>query len=225
MKLVVLGSLGAALLSLAQVAFAQSGETLETSNNDGGEEVRVKASNFKDQRVKDLLTPNNLSPEVSFRCGMFYAPKQEGRKPKAKIFILPKRFKIEPATFAEYNITGGDDLSCGNNIPDTEPNKPMDQYCFKLFEKFVQNNDMSSDSKVRDPKKYTMGDDLCEYLTKVGVPKNKAPPNKNFPKGIQVGFYYNKCTDKQWYDTRLRMTQTVCCKLDEAGDVLKYSGC
>ena len=59
------------------------------------------------------------------------------------------------------------------------------------FEKFVNNNNMKSASKVRDPKKFSMGDDLCEYLTKVGVPKNKAPPNKNFPKGIQVSSYYS----------------------------------
>ena len=45
---------------------------------------------------------------------------------------------------------------------------------------------MTSPSKVRDPKGYSMGDDLCEYLTKVGVPKTKVPPNKNFPKGIKV---------------------------------------
>ena len=57
---------------------------------------------------------------------------------------------------------------------------------FPQFDAFVQNNNMTSPSKVRDPKGYSMGDDLCEYLTKVGVPKTKAPPNKNFPKGIQV---------------------------------------
>jgi len=223
MKLAV--SLGAAAICLAQVALAvgPTGDTLETAN----EEVRVKAENFEDKEVQDLLTPNNLDPGVSFRCGMFYAPKQAGKKPKAKIFILPKRFMIEPATFAEYNITGTDNLSC-DTLKDGEGNDPMNVYCYKLFEKFVENNKMDSPSKVRDPKGYSMGDDLCEYLTKVGVPKTKAPPNKNFPKGIQVGFYYNKCTDKLWYDTKLRMTETVCCKCQgdcTDADTLKYSGC
>ena len=26
---------------------------------------------------------------------------------------------------------------------------------------------------------------------------------------FQVGFYYNKCNDKKWYDTKLRMNSTV----------------
>ena len=68
----------------------------------------------------------------------------------------------------------------------------VDEFLFLLevkffqFDEFVQNNNMTSPSKVREPKAYSMGDDLCEYLTKVGVPKAKVPPNKNFPKGIQV---------------------------------------
>ena len=45
---------------------------------------------------------------------------------------------------------------------------------------------MGSKSQVRDPAKYTMGDDFCDYLTKVGVPKKKAPPNKKYPEGIRV---------------------------------------
>ena len=58
MKLAV--SLGAAAICLAQVALAvgPTGDTLETAN----EEVRVKAENFKDKEVQDLLTPNNLDP-------------------------------------------------------------------------------------------------------------------------------------------------------------------
>ena len=62
---------------------------------------------------------------------MFYSPKQEGAKPKAKIFILPKRFKIEGATFAEYDIPGGDSLSC-DSLADGEGNDPINSYCYKV---------------------------------------------------------------------------------------------
>lgn len=202
------------------LAKAQTGDDLEVKD----EEVRVKAENFENEAVRDLLTPNDLTPDVSFRCGMFYSPNKVGAKPKAKIFILPKRFKIEKATFEEFETSKG--LYSGKtceDIQEGEPQLEMDKYCFGLFQRFVEKNNMLSGSKVRDPTKHRMGDDFCEYLTKVGVPKENLPPNKRFPKGIQVGFYYNKCNDKKWYDTTLRMEETVCCKLD--GDTLKYNAC
>jgi len=179
---------------------------------------------FDDPVVRDLLTANQLPKNVSFRCGMFYSPNKVGAKPKAKIFILPKRFKIENATFEEFESSKGlySGKTC-DDMKDGEAQQDIDKYCFGLFKKFVENNNMKSGSKVRDPEKHTMGDDFCEYLTKVGVPKENSPPNKRFPKGIQVGFYYNKCNDKKWYDTTLRMDETVCCKL--AGDTLKYNAC
>jgi len=180
---------------------------------------------IEDPVVRDLLTANDLPKNVSFRCGMFYSPNKVGAKPKAKIFILPKRFKIENATFEEFKDAKGlySGNTCDDGIEDGKPQFEMEKYCFGLFKKFVENNNMKSGSKVRDPVKHSMGDDFCEYLTKVGVPKDKVPPNKKFPKGIQVGFYYNKCNDKKWYDTTLRMEETVCCKLD--GDTLKYNAC
>jgi len=203
--LVLLGAAGA----LGQeFTGGPSGDKLEQE----GDEVQVKASNFNDTRVQDLLTPNNLDPLESFRCGMFYSPPTVGDKPRAKIFILPKRFKIEKSTFEvikDLDWTGG---TC-DTLKDGQPDDSMDQYCYTLFKKFTDNNDMDTGSKVRDPKKYAMGDDLCEYLTKVGIPKRALPPNakKGTENGIQVGFYYNKCNDKKWYDTKLRMNSTVCC--------------
>jgi len=211
-------SLAVLMVGLTGLAMAQTGNDLEVKN----EEVRVKAENFEDKKVKDLLTPNNLTADVSFRCGMFYSPKKVGAKPKAKIFILPKRFKIEKATFDEIKDIEYSGKTCAD-MKDGEPQPDMDKYCFALFKKFVENNNMETGSKVRDPKAFRMGDDFCEYLTKVGVPKERAPPNKNFPKGIQVGFYYNKCNDKKWYDTKLRMTENVCCKI--GGDTLVYDAC
>ena len=61
-------------------------------------------------------------------------------------------------------------------------------FLYFQFKKFTDNNDMDTGSKVRDPKKYAMGDDLCEYLTKVGIPKRALPPNakKGTENGIQV---------------------------------------
>ena len=28
---------------------------------------------------------------------------------------------------------------------------------------------------------------------------------------FQIGFYYNTCTDKSWYDTGLRLPEMLCC--------------
>ena len=28
---------------------------------------------------------------------------------------------------------------------------------------------------------------------------------------LQIGFYYNMCSDKTWYDTGLRLPQNLCC--------------
>merc|ERR1711962_716171 len=179
---------------------------------------------FDDPRIRDLLTANDLSKNVSFRCGMFYAPEsgdviKPEAKPKAKIFILPKRFKIEKATFDEVKDIEYSGKTC-SDMTNGKPEEDMEKYCTALFQKFVENNNMETGSKVRDPKAHTMGDDFCEYLTKVGVPIKRAPPNKKYPDGINVGFYYNKCNDKKWYDTQLRMTEKVCCSI--SGDTLVY---
>jgi len=206
----------ALVVGLAGVVMAQN----EIQTND--DEVKIDKNRFKDKKVQDLLTPNNLDPGVSFRCGMFYSPNEVGAKPKAKIFILPKRFLIAKSTFDNFKDIEYSGKTC-DDMKDGEPQSEIDQYCFKLFKAFVDRQKMGSKSQMRDPEKYTMGDDFCDYLTKVGVPKDKTPPNKKYPNGIQVGFYYNKCNDKKWYDTTLRMDNTVCCKLD--GDNLVYNAC
>jgi len=209
---------------MAGVAMAQTGDDIQTKD----EEVKIDKDRFKDEKIKDLLTPNDLEPDVSFRCGMFYSPENgdqpiDGAKPKAKIFILPKRFKVEKATFDEFEGIEYSGKTC-SDMADGEAQSDIDQYCNKLFTGFVDRQKMGSKSQVRDPAKYTMGDDFCDYLTKVGVPKKKAPPNKKYPEGIRVGFYYNKCNDKTWYDTKLRMTETVCCKLGTEGKLV-YNAC
>jgi len=205
------------------MATAQTGDNIDQTEDN---EVKIDVDRFKDKNIKDLLTPNNLEPDVSFRCGMFFSPNEVGAKPKAKVLILPKRFKIEAATFEDDALIKGKIEYSGktcSDMTDGEPQPDMDKFCHKLFQGFVDRQTMTSKSQVRDPDLYRMGDDFCEYLTKVGVPKDKLPPNQRFPNGIQVGFYYNKCNDKKWYDTTLRMTQTVCCKVD--GEDLKYNAC
>ena len=47
------------------------------------------------------------------------------------------------------------------------------------------------------------------------------PGHPRFPKGLQIGFYYNVCTDKTWYDTELRGPKNVCCK----PRTKKFAGC
>ena len=50
--------LGAAGVFCQEFTGGPSGDKLEQE----GDEVQVKASNFNDTRVQDLLTPNNLDP-------------------------------------------------------------------------------------------------------------------------------------------------------------------
>ena len=72
----------------------------------------------------------------SFRCGMFYSPPTVGDKPRAKIFILPKRFKIEKSTFEvikDLDWTGG---TC-DTLKDGQPDDSMDQYCYTLVRLFL----------------------------------------------------------------------------------------
>ena len=38
------------------------------------------------------------------------------------------------------------------------------------------------------------------------------PGHPRFPNGLKIGFYYNVCTDKRWYDTEIRAPERVCCK-------------
>ena len=65
---------------------------------------------------------------------------------------------------------------------------------------------------------YRMGDDLCELVS--NKTKIRSLPNRRFRKGLTVGFYYNSCGEKTWYDTEMRMPMNVCCDRDE-----KYVDC
>merc|ERR1711962_1639022 len=121
--------------------------------------LEVDLESYEDPKIRDLLTANDLSKNVSFRCGMFYAPEsghviKPEMKPKAKIFILPKRFKIEKATFDEVKDIEYSGKTC-SDMTNGEPEEDMEKYCTALFQKFVENNNMETGSKVRDPKAHT----------------------------------------------------------------------
>ena len=44
---------------MAGVAMAQTGDDIQTKD----EEVKIDKDRFKDEKIKDLLTPNDLEPE------------------------------------------------------------------------------------------------------------------------------------------------------------------
>merc|ERR1719322_340610 len=174
--------------------FEDNNENFE-DNSDTKFPSPPSAEGQTDPRVKDLLTPNNLDPGVSFRCGMFYSGLEYDKKPKAKIFILPKRF---PTTCPRQPEELG----------------PVEAKCVELFKVFLERNTLVTPSKVRDPKIDSLGDDLCTLLATKKL--RKLPPNKFFPDGIAIGFYFNACKSKKWWDTRLRMEANLCCYKDES---------
>ena len=68
-------------------------------------------------------------------------------------------------------------------------------------------------SPSRRNKGNTIGDDLCQTLKNAGMKRVPGPghPNPKFVDGIQVGFYYNVCTDSSWYHTGLDVNEKACC--------------
>ena len=42
---------------------------------------------------------------------------------------------------------------------------------------------------------------------------------------FQIGFYYNTCTDKTWYDTGLRLPQQLCCDPKTGKANPRYKAC
>ena len=44
---------------MAGVAMAQTGDDIQTKD----EEIKIDKDRFKDEKIKDLLTPNDLEPE------------------------------------------------------------------------------------------------------------------------------------------------------------------
>jgi len=173
-------------------------------------------------KVKDLLIDNGLDETVSFRCGVFFAGKKYRDKPFDKLFILPKRFPINQTYInADRTTTSQDDsklpkrysndASCPIKSPYGTAEFPSvhNDTCFNLFNGVTRRMKLEHDSFDGNEGK-TIGDDTCQKLVDLGI--KRLPPNKRFKKGVPIGFYYNTCTDKTWYDTGLRLPQMLCCK-------------
>jgi len=172
-------------------------------------------------KVKELLTKNNLDENESFRCGVFFAGKKYRDKPFQKLFILPKRFSINTSyvNVDENNDVDSSedrpkryssDASCPINNPYGTADVPSvhNDTCFHIFKGVVKRLKLEHDSFDGNEGK-TIGDDTCATLVKLGI--KRLPPNKRFKEGITIGFYYNMCSDKTWYDTGLRLPQNLCC--------------
>jgi len=162
---------------------------------------------------------NNLDPNESFRCGVFFAGKKYKDKPFEKLFILPKRFPINQTYINDDQTSENDsklpkryspDAACPIKNPygTAEYQSVHNDTCFNLFNGVVRRMKLEHDSFDGNPGK-TIGDDTCAKLVKLGI--KRLPPNKRFKKGVPIGFYYNTCTDKNWYDTGLRLPQNLCC--------------
>jgi len=89
--------------------------------------------------VKDLLTANNLTEDVSFRCGIFFAGKNFKDKPFQKLFIIPKRFPINQTY---YNPEKDSPKVYSNDVcPIAEPYGTVDHVsvhndtCFNIVRK------------------------------------------------------------------------------------------
>ncbi|TRY72302.1 hypothetical protein TCAL_03423 [Tigriopus californicus] len=142
------------------------------------------------QDLTDLETVNGLEETESFRCGVFFSGKNKGDKPRMKIFIIPKRFET----------------SCPAKNP-----KEYEKYCGDLFNKVKSKITWRTPSKKRSG--FNVGDDLCALVKKeAGIRKL---PNKRFPRGLEVGFYYNYCSDITWYDTGNRIKTNLCCDTNQ----------
>lgn len=192
-------------------------------------EIDEKGQIDKDSdAVKDLLTENNLAPESSFRCGIFFAGKKTKDKPFEKLFIIPKRFPVN-ATLGDDDGKVFEPKRYSNDVcPINDPYgagrdgfSAQNGTCFFIFRHVVTKMKLEHDSFQNDGKK--VGDDICKKVVELGI--KKLPPNKRFKKGIEIGFYFNQCTDRKWYDTSLRMPQRLCCDPKEGKDNPTYRPC
>jgi len=179
--------------------------------------------------VKSVLTANNLAPEVSYRCGIFFAGRKVKDKPSEKLFILPKRFPV--------NRTLGDDdgkifepkVYTNDVCPIKDPygadrwygGSAQNATCFFIFRHVVRKMKLEHDSFDNEGK--SIGDEMCKKVVDLGI--QRLPPNKRFKKGIEIGFYFNQCLDRKWYDTSLRMPQRLCCDPTEGKDNPTYRSC
>merc|ERR1712038_1484670 len=171
------------LLILVFFLFGRAQEIEEPIDN--GEAV--------DESLKGLLVNNSLAEENSYRCGVFYAGDEPGDVPRFTVFVLPKRFEMDCAKDPE------------------EQKAEAKKECTELFRVILTKVQMESGSRKRPGKR--IGDDLCSILKdKAKMKRLPGPGHPRFPDGLEIGFYYNVCTDKSWYDTELRAPVRVCCK-------------
>jgi len=149
-----------------------------------------------EEDIKDLTKDNGLDMAASFRCGLFFAGKK-GAKPKETLYIIPKLF---PA-------------SC----PAGESGQAsFKNFCKSIFKKIGEkvNYETPSINATRAAEGFNVGDDICGLLKRdhgiinVGKENN----SKKFKTGLEIGFYYNSCDTKAWFDTELRMPEgPICC--------------
>jgi len=177
--------------------------------------------------VQELLKENNLQPSESFRCGVFFAGKELKDKPFQKLFIIPKRFPINQTYYSKDEDAPkrySDHGACPIASPYGTVNNPSvhNDTCYNIFINVVKKLKLEHDSFAKNPGK-TIGDDTCNNLIKLGV--KRLPPNKRFKDGIPIGFYYNVCEDKTWYDTGLRLPQKLCCDPEKGKADPTYKAC
>lgn len=178
--------------------------------------------------VQELLTTNNLTEKESFRCGVFFAGKELKDKPFEKIYILPKRFPINASYYQEDDSSlpkqYASDASCPikNAYGTVEEPSVHNNTCWNIFYDVVNKLRLEHDSFARNKGK-SIGDDMCNTLIKLGI--QRLPPNIRFKDGIPIGFYYNTCTDKTWYDTGLRLPQQLCCDPKTGKSNPRYKAC
>merc|ERR1711994_434580 len=167
------------------LVFFSFGLAQETEPIDNGEAV--------DESLKGLLVNNSLAEENSYRCGVFYAGDEPGDVPRFTVFVLPKRFEMDCAKDPE------------------EQTAEAKKECTELFRVILTKVQMESGSRKRPGTR--IGADLCSILKdKAKMKRLPGPGHPRFPDGLEIGFYYNVCTDKSWYDTELRAPVRVCCK-------------
>jgi len=163
----------------------------------GEEETKInpKLNENTNEDIKDLTKDNGLDLAESFRCGLFFAG-EKGEKPKESLYVIPKLF---PAA------------DCSN--PDQES---FNKFCTDIFNQLSTKITYETDSiyQVRADEGFKIGDDICALLKRDHGFKNVGGEiSGRAPEGLEIGFYYNSCGQKPWYDTTLRHPEgPICCR-------------
>merc|ERR1712226_448654 len=136
-----------------------------------GNKVQLKKNGQIDKdskEVKELLTKNNLTADVSFRCGIFFAGKNLKDKPFQKLFILPKRFPINQTYYNSDDEAAK--VYSNDACPIAEPYGTLDKpsvhndTCYNLFVNVVNKLKLEHDSFDNEGK--TIGDDIRKDTVK-----------------------------------------------------------